>query len=186
MHANNREEIDKAYQMDPPTEEELKIEFPEWDDLSDFEKKIGKDNLHNKKITTRIRHVRAEQKQTEDEIKEYVNNLEVHTIKPDTLKKYPLLDGKQNALRKFAQDVPTRIGMNFDDLIELFLVKTAKPKQNNKGGMFPGNQGGPKPPPNKNAGKIGLIEARAIREKDYGQYKRLVEQNKIDFSLTWS
>lgn len=181
------ERIDKAYLMPEPTEDEVKADLQKdnisFDELSDFEKRQAKKELHTRKINEEIRQARVDQKAQEDRVRDFVKEVDLHAIKPETIKKYPLLDGKQNALRKFAQDVPTRIGMNMDDLIELFLVKTAKPPVKNKGGMFPtGNGGGSSNPSDKNNGKVTLSQARSIREKNYAEYQRLVEQDKIDFS----
>lgn len=181
------EAIDKAYQMPEPTEEQVKADLQKdginYDELSDFEKRQAKQTLHNKNINETIRQAREEQKATEENTKKYVNDLEVHAIKPDTLKKYPALDGRENELKKFVQDVPTRIGMNFDDVIALFLVRTAKPKKENKGGMFPTGQGGrgeEKPKPND--GKMTLAQADVLRRTDYKKYREAVENDKIDFS----
>lgn len=175
------EQIDEAYMLDEPTEDDLRAEYTDWDVLSDFERKQAKKTLHNDMILKRIRQIRQDARESENAIREFVKKVDTFSIHPDTLKKYPALEGKQDQLAKFAAR-KDRITFDLDDLVALFLVKTAKPEVKHKGKMFETGTGGSKESPKQPSDKITLSEASILMKTNYKKYKEYLMNDKIDYS----
>jgi hypothetical protein len=183
LHAKNKkltEAIEIADDIPDPTEEEMQVEYTDWDVMSDFEKKIAKDNLISKRRFQTISQVTKEFKDLDAwqaKVEKFVDN-------PEIFIKYPSMEGKEEEFKSFAMK-PTRRGVDFDDLVPAFLYHpddTPKPKSN-KGGMFETGTGGPSSKPNPVASKISIEDAAKIRETNFKKYKELLMAGRIAVDL---
>jgi hypothetical protein len=174
------DQIDEAQSMPEPTEEELTEEFPEWEALSDFEKRIAKDSFHNKRINDRIREIRNQQKEAEKKVNERIEEIDSFMAKPEVLEKFPQLQGKEEEFRRFSTKT-TRLLVDLEDLTKLFLMEMPQPTKN-KGKMFETGSGGPNERPQPKSDKISIDEARRLMQTDYKKYKEYLLAGKIDMS----
>jgi len=169
--------IDEANEITVPTDEEMKSEYPNWDELDDTSKKIATKTYITDKRYALIAKAREEGKKIEkwdEEVTKFTEN-------PQTLIDNPGLEGKIEEFRLYANEesnnsVPLKV------LVNSFLFeqsKAAKPK--NKGSMFPSGSGGPndKPKPTK----ITVAESEILRKTNYNEYKRLLKAGKISPSI---
>jgi len=169
------EAFEKIGDIPEPTEEEMKAEFSEWEDMTPTEKKLAIDGLWNRKKLAVVTEASKEVKEHDmwvKKIKEFVND-------PVTLNKFPELEGKTDEFRTFAGD-PNRRNNNLEDLVLTFNGYLAKnrpaPK---KGKMFETGGGGVKEKRDPNAGKISVEDSIVLRDKNYPEYKRMLETGKI-------
>lgn len=183
LHAKNKkitEALDEASQIEPATDEEMKVEYPDWDVMSDFEKKIAREtNLANRRFAS-VNKITGEFKDSAKHLKK-VNDF---ITDPETLVKYPKLEGRQDELRLFATK-PSRRGLDFKDLVSAFLynVETGKPKKKKKKSeMFPTGTGGPQGKPK--TGKISVGDAIELRKRDSKKYKQMLLAGKIATDIT--
>jgi len=182
LHARNKkinEGLEKIRGTPEPTEDEMKAEYPDWEVMSDFEKKQAKGLMLANRRFAAI-----------DEMAEGFKDSEKHQKKvddfladPKTLINYPELEGKGDEFKFFATK-PTRRGVDFEDLVPAFLygVKKTKQKTKKKGEMFPTGTGGPAAP-DKDAGKISVEEAIELRKTDSKKYKKLLLAGKISTEI---
>lgn len=180
LHARSKkitEALEKAREIPEPTDEEMEAEHPDWDMLTDFEKKIAKETLLSNRRFAALDKVTREFKDSEKHQKKINDFL----VDPKTLNKYPGLEGRGDEFRVFATK-PTRRGLDFEDLVPAFLytMETNKPAKK-KGKMFPTGTGGPVGKP-KTPGKISIEDAIQLRKTDSKKYKELMLAGKIDTS----
>ena len=178
LHSKNKktnQAIAQAMEVPEPTEEELKKEYPDWDMMSDFEKKMAKDSLVNSRRFQALEGIVQENKDLESwqkKVDDFVDN-------PQAFIDYPGLEGKEEEFRLFATK-PTRRNLDFPDLVSAFLydeTKKMKPKQKSK--MFEAGSAGPNEPLTPKSDKISIEEARKLRETDYGKYREYLKAGKI-------
>lgn len=170
--------IEKAGEIPEPTEEELKSEFEDWEDMSDFEKRMAKDNLHNKRKFEAIDQAAKEFK----EIDEWGIKVDKFIADPETIAKYPELDGKEEEFKLFSTTKPSRVNQDFDDLVFAFLYTAEKNKPApKKGKMLETGSGGPNNKPKPNDGTISVEESRRLMKSDYKKYLEFVRAGKIRF-----
>ena len=177
LHAKNKkvnEVLSKAQEISDPTDEEMIAEYPDWEVMSDFEKKMAKDTLIAKRRFDALAEIAKESKNAE----EWHDKVDKFLDDPKSLTDHPDLEGKEDEFRLFATK-PTRRGVDFEDLIAAFLytAKPAKPEKK-KAKMFPTGTGGPGKP-SKEEGKLSIEEARELRNTDYKKYKKLLLAGKI-------
>lgn len=178
LHAKNKqvnEALDKVVKIADPTQEELKKEYTDWDMMSEFEKKMAKDSLVNSKRFKAFEELTTDNKSVEawnTKVNEYIGN-------PKTMIASPELEGKEAEFKLFAIK-QTRINMDFDDIKAAFLydaTKNAKPKS--KGKMMETGTGGPANK-GKKPGILTIEEGRALRNRDYTEWKRKLDAGKIE------
>lgn len=179
LHAKNKkinEALDKAIQSPLPTDEDIMREFPDWEVMSDFEKRMAKESLSNKKALEALGEIAKENK----DIEGWQAKVDTFVDNPETMVKHPQLDGRQDEFRLFATK-PTRRGVDFEDLIPAFLYneemnKPTTPKKR----MFEVGTGGPSDNPRPKAGKITLDEAATLKKNDYKKYVEYIKAGKVD------
>jgi hypothetical protein len=177
LHAKNKkmnEAIEKAMNVDEPSDEECQSDFPDWEIMSDFEKKMAKESLLNKKRMSALDEIVKENKDLESwsvKVSEFVESQE-------TLTKYPDLDGKQDEFRLFATK-PTRRGVDFEDIVSAFLFNQ-KPEPTKKGKMFEKGTGGSKDKMKPPSDKISIDQAIDLKKRDYRKYVELLKAGKIE------
>lgn len=167
--------IEEAGQINDVTDDEVKAEFPEWEEMTATEQKLAKDNLLNKKRFQAISKVSQESK----DIDAWNQKVDVFIEDPQTLINNPDLEGKVEKFKIFASK-PTRRGIEFSDLVLAFMGDVAKNKPApKKGQMFETGSGGPdiktKPPTDK----ISFEQGQVLKDRDYREYVRLLQAGKI-------
>jgi len=152
-----------------PPEEELKAEYPDWDELSETNKKIALDNMWNNKRFAVINEINIQSKDAdkwEKQVGDFVTD-------PKVLAANPELEGKTEEFKTFATK-PTRRGVDMEDLVLAFLGDFAKNKAApKKGKMFEtGSAGGAARNPKPKDNKISLEDAKKLMDTNYKEYKR--------------
>lgn len=178
LHARNKqvnEALEKAASIPDPTEEEMRAEYLDWEEMSDFEKKMAIESIANKRRIGAITEVTQKFKDLDrwqKDVKKFVGD-------PTTLVKHPKLEGRTDEFEVFATK-PTRRGVDFDDLISAFLFEAETKQPKHKGKMFEEGSGGPAEKPKQASNKITMEQARALRKTDYNKYKRYLKEGRIE------
>lgn len=177
------EAIDKAGQITEPTEEELKKEYSDWDDMTATEQRFAKDNLVNKR---RFEIIHESTKEFKD-IEAWSGKVDSFLEDPKTLVDNPKLERRIEEFKAFAAK-PTRRGVDFDDLVSAFLYSVESTKQPaKKGKMIEMGSGGANNGAKPKSDKISLQSARALMKTDYKRYKSLLIAGKIaNEQLVWT
>lgn len=166
---------DKAQALPEPTEAELTQEFPDWENLSEFERKVAKKTLLNDRRFALIEGVRQEFKDVEAHNKK----VDAFIEDPKTLIKYPDLEGKAEAFKVFAAK-PNRQGVEFADLVSSFLYKVSQERVKHKGKMFEDGDGGSKERRMPKSTKLTLDQAAVLRKTNYKEYVKQLRSGNIE------
>lgn len=168
--------IDQAAKVDDISEDELKAKYPDWDALTDFEKKLARETqLANKRFA-----ILDEANKEFKDIDAWNGKVEDFVGDPKTLIDNPELEGKIDDFKYFATK-PTRRGADFADLVSAFLYDVSKqPKPKNKGAMFETGSGGPNDKIKPKSDKISYTEAKVLRTNNYKKYVELLRAGKIE------
>jgi len=169
--------VKDAVNSPEPTEEELKTKYPDWDMMTSTEQTLAKDNMKNSRVISNLIQVTKESEDVEAwnaKVTGFVEN-------PETLVNIPELDGKQDEFKLFASKT-TRRNIPFEDLVAAFLYDESKKVKKNKGKMFERPTAGPSSTPKPKSDKITVEEARTLRTHNYKEYRRLLQEGKIDLS----
>lgn len=159
--ANQQRERTEQESTKEPTDSDLKTAFPEWDTLSDFEKKIARDNLVTKRLASSA--VKTTQELTSE--RAWNTSIEL-AVSSD-----PALQGKEHAFRQFALQ-PKYRGASMELLVSAFLQKNpvAPTTTTPKPGLERGS-GGPRTPEKpKLLSATDLATLRKTDEKAYFAY----------------
>lgn len=169
------ESIEKASQLPEPTEEELKAFEPDYDVLSEFEKKTLRNSFKNDRFQ---KHLAEASKQFID-LDKWREEITTFIESETNLKQYPDLRGKEDAFTEFASKAQYK-GTPFELLVAGFMASGVKPKVKNKGQMFHNGTGGPNEPLKKKVqGKITLAQAENLKQTNYAEYKRMIKADLI-------
>ena len=177
LHARDKklfETLEAIDEIPEPTEEELVKEFPDWEVMTEFEKRIAKNDIINGKKFNSLDKMRKDFK----DIDVWQGKIDTFVQDPKNLTKFPKIDGRTDEFKIFASK-PSRRGVDFEDLIPAFLYanETARPKH--KGKMFETGQGDSKPTKPK-SNKLSIEDARELRKTDYNKFKKLLIAGKIE------
>lgn len=168
--------IADANTLPDPTEDELRGENPEWETMSDTEKKFAKEAF----ISRRFRAHINEAAQAIKNIKDWQDKVAEYSENPQTLIDHPEMEGKEDLFKEFASKKELS-GTNFDILVTSFLYEESKKaKPNHKGEMFPRGSAGPNGPEKPNNGKITLAQAEILKSTDYKKYMEYLKADKIE------
>lgn len=168
------EAIERAGEVAEPTDDELKAEYAEWEDMSDFERRIAKENLINKRRFDAISEATKDFK----DMDAWNGKVDDFLADPETLVKYPELDGLVEEFKIFTAK-PTRRGVDFDDLISAFLFEREK-IPGKKGRMFETGSSGGTDKPQPKSDKISTAESMRLRQTDYKKYLEFLRAGKIE------
>lgn len=168
------EAYDKAAEIPEPTEEELAQEYPDWDMLSDFEKKVARRTTLNDKRFAMIEGVRKEFK----DIEAWGTKVDTFVSDPITLTKNPSLEGKTDEFKLFAAK-QSRMGVDFDILIPAFLHEQSLKRVKHKGKMFETGTGGSNERQNAKGDKLTLEQGEILRKTDYRKWTQYIKAGKI-------
>jgi len=181
IYAKNRvinKALIDAEEVPEPSEDELRVEYSDWDIMSDIEKTMAKETV----ISRRWRQTISEAKKQAEKIEKWNESVETFTTDPKTLTDNPELEGKQEEFKQYALTEENN-SVPFNVLVSAFLFEQSKSKTSNKGRMFERGLGGQNEKPQPKSDKITLEEARKIRETDYNKYKELLIAGKIESDL---
>jgi len=167
-----------AEDVPEPTEEELQVEFPDWDVMSDTEKVFAKETV----ISRNWRKTIAQAKEQASKIEKWNESVEDFIDDPVTLTDNPKLEGKTEEFKAFATTEANN-SVPFKILVSAFLHDHTTSKPNNKGRMFERGSGGPNDKPTPKSDKITLEEARKLRETNYSKYKEYLVAGKIEQNI---
>jgi len=177
LHARDKklfETLEAIDEIPEPTEEELVKEFPDWDVMTEFEKRIAKNDIINGKKFNSLDKMRKDFK----DIDVWQGKIDEFIEDPKNLTKYPKIDGRTDEFKIFASK-PSRRGVDFEDLIPAFLYDNETNRPKHKGKMFETGQGDSKPTKPK-SNKLSIEDARELRKTDYNKFKKLLIAGKIE------
>ena len=178
LYAKNKklnEAIENTTKIAAPTDDELKETYPDWEVMSDFERKMAKDSLINKRRFAALAEVTKDFKDY-DRWQKKVNEFVTDEV---NLTKYPELDGRSDEFKLFASK-PTRRGVSFGDLVAAFAYTESKSRPaKKKGKMFETGSKGDKNI-KKRSNKLSIEQGRRLRLKDYSKWKQLLKAGKIE------
>ncbi len=166
-----------ASKLTEPTDEEMSKEFPDWDVMSDLEKKLAKQSSLNQSRFGRILTVVEESRALDgwgDKVDSFISSVADSG-------NYPEIKGKESEFRSFCL-VKTRRNMDLKDLVKAFLfdVPAALAKPKSKGSLLEVGSGGGK----KSKGTtLTPEEIASIRERNPKLYKRMIQEGKIKIDV---
>lgn len=170
----NQEAIQAASELPAPTDEELAIEYPDWEELTVTEKRLAKDVLWNKQKLAVIEESAKEGKNLD----EWVGRVNSFIEDPATLAKYPRLEGKAEEFKGFVIK-PSRRGVDFEDLISSFLYTVDESTPKHSGKMFEKGTGGSKEKAKVKSDILTVEEGRLLMKRNYPEYVKKLTAGKI-------
>lgn len=168
------EALEQAGQIPQPTEEEMRSEFPEWDEMSATEHRLATDSVWN---TRRFGLIEGVSKETKD-IEAWNGKVDEFAEDPKSLIKYPRLEGKVEGFKAFCAK-ETRRGVDFEDLVSAFLFKVDGDRKPNKGQMFEKPSGGSNEPVKPVSTKLSVEESAKLMETDYTKWQEMLMAGKL-------
>ena len=173
------EAIDEAANLPDPTEEEMRKEYPQWDDMDDASRKTATITVKNSRSLEIIKAARAESKNFEA----WAEKVETFIKDPKTLVANPDLEGKTDEFGIFATQ-PTRVGVDFDILVSAFLHDATRNMKPKKKEMFPTGENRSNVKPKPKTDKISVEEGARLRKTNYPKYRELLKAGKIETEPT--
>jgi len=172
------ETVENAANLPEPKEEELKAEYPDWDMMTETEKRLAKDNLMNKRKFDMVHQATQEGKQLE----EWAGRVDSFITTALTKPEFGKLAGKEEEFKAFCMK-PTRRGVDLEDLANAFLnIVTETPAPRKRGSLLESGSGsgGQRAP---EGGFIDEKQAAELRTKNHKLYQRLVKAGKIKIQI---
>lgn len=161
-------QIEKLTKTDTPTDEAMRLVYPDWDDYNEITKKAF---IKSEAQEMRQRRMDAELSELREEKR---LNAELESVIEST----PKLEGKETAFRKFAAN-PKNKGISVETLAKAFLFDVEAPAAPaSKGEALPTGNGGPRG--DLKPKKISIEEAAEIRKTDYKRWKELLDADMIE------
>jgi hypothetical protein len=153
-----------------PTDSELLAAFPEWDIMTDTEKRLARGTFTAQRIASTLQSEREQEKAE----RQWTTDLEL------TIAQNPSLQGKELAFKEFAKK-PTHRGAPLGTLVSAFLFESSStpsttPAPTPAPGLLPGN-GGP-----RGSDKPKLLsgdELKQLRQTDEKAYKEYIRTHDI-------
>ena len=178
LQAYKNKEIAKAMAdaaaLAEPSEEDLKKEYSEWEDMTDTEKRLAKESVLNKRRFELINEATSKFSKVDD----WNEKITTFITDPKVLIAHPELEGKEEEFKHFAS-IESRRGVDFETLVLAFSGETAKnappPK---KGQMFEQGSGGPTPPAPKDD-RLSPAEGAALAKSNYKEFVKKLKAGKI-------
>ncbi len=167
--------VEQAANLPEPTEEELKAEYPEWDEMTDTEKRLAKDNFVNKRKFDMVHQATLEGKK----IDEWANKVDTYLTTAVT--KFPRLAGKEEEFKWFCMK-PKRRERDFEDLVKAFLFDATETPTRKKGSLLETGSGG-RGGEREQGNFIDEKQAATLRTKNHKLYQKLVREGKIKIQL---
>ena len=177
LAAKNKEfvnAVDEASKLPEPTDEDMVKEYgDDWDMMDSVQKKMAKKTYTSERKFAIVNEAAQKTKKTE----EWMDSVQKFTSDPVTVTKYPQLQGHEVEFEQFCS-VPSRTGVNFDDLVKAFSFDI-KPVRQQRKSLFEIKGGGEIAKPKE----LTPEEASYLRIHNQKKYKELVKRGKITFDL---
>lgn len=177
LYARNKamnEAVINAKQLPDPTEEELQKANPDWDVMTDFERKTAKSNFINERRWQILDDATKPFVDKENWLGEVTTFIETES----NIKKYPELAGKEQQFVEYATRLATS-GVSFELIIPAFLHNESLKKVPNKGQMFPTGSGGPNELPKPKVDMLTVAEGAALMKTNMEEYRIKLQAGKI-------
>lgn len=157
-----------------PTDSELLAAFPEWEIMTDTEKRLARETFTTKRIASSL-HQEREQEKAE---RQWNTDLEL------TIAQNPSLQGKEMAFKEFAKK-PTHRGAPLATLVSAFLfesssIPSATPTPTPQPGLEPGN-GGPRGPEKPQL--LSADQLKQLRESDEKAWREYISTHDVSGML---
>ncbi len=182
LHAARRvvnQAIAEASETPEPTEEELTQEYPDWEVMSDTERKLAKESLIGKRFREKV----AEGQKQAEKIEKWEKSVDEFADDPQTLIDNPSLEGKGEDFKEFAK-IEENNNIPFKILVSAFLHDHQNNQKKNKGQMFERGLGGSNERPTPKTDVItDAEEVKRLRETDHEKYKKLLMEGKIQVEV---
>lgn len=168
--------FEKASTVPEPTDKDMGQEYPDWEVMDDFDKKVAKNIWKQAKRNQATDEMVADSKKVDKwnkSVDEFVDD-------PKTLIDNSNLEGKLDEFKIFVSK-PSRRGADFDDLVSAFLYRVGKDKPTKKKGkMIETGTGGPSKKSKPKSDKLTIEQGALLKKKNYNEYKRLLNAGKIE------
>jgi hypothetical protein len=153
-----------------PTDSELQAAFPDWDIMTDTEKRLARETSKANRIASTLQQEREQEKAE----RQWTTDLEL------TIAQNPSLQGKELAFKEFAKK-PTHRGAPLGTLVSAFLFESSStpsptPAPTPQPGLLPGN-GGPRVPDQPKL--LSGDELKQLRQTDEKAYKEYIRTHDI-------
>lgn len=168
------EALEQAGLIQKPTEEEMREEYPEWDEMSATERRLATNDIWN---TKRFDLIEGVSKETKD-IEAWNGKVDTFVEDPKSLIQYPRLEGKVEGFKAFCTK-ESRRGVDFEDLVSAFLFTVDGQRKKNKGQMFEKPSGGANETPKPVNTKLSVEESAELMEKDYDKWQEMLMAGKL-------
>jgi hypothetical protein len=161
--------LEQLTKTDTPTDEAMRLVYPEWDDLNEVTRKAL---VKQEALEMRQRNWEAKQQEIldrqmlQEQIEEVIEN-------------NPKLTGKEAQFKRFAAN-PKNKGISAEVLAKAFLfdIEDEAPAPVQKTEALPTGSGGPRG--DISPKKVSLEDAAKIRKSDYKRYMELVKNDQIE------
>lgn len=173
------EAIEGTLDIPEPTDKELRQEYPEWDDMTDFEQKMAiKDVINTRKLDA----ISAVARDFKD-MDAWNGKVDSFLADPETLVDHPRLDGQEEEFKIFASK-ETRRGVDMDTLVSAFLyeVEDKRPPQK-KGKMLETGSGGQNIKHKPKSNKLSVQDSNRLRQTNYKKYVELLRAGKVTLEV---
>ncbi len=169
------ETIEQAASIPEPTDDEMKKAYPDWDSLTDFERKIAKDNLQAKRQFDMVHQAVLATKKVD----EWAKKVDDFTADPVNLQKYTALEGREAEFKAFAMK-ESRRGLEMGELAEWFASVEPKAPVQHRGTLL-GRSNGAQPPAQPKA--LTIEQIAYIRKNEPRKYSQMVKEGKIKINI---
>ncbi len=176
--AETERQLGIAITAEPPTEAELKSEYPEWEDLTAFEKRMAIETLTLKKQARKA--ILLAEQATADATSEKEFKQILRAKNKDGSPKFPGLQEREDDFRAYC-NMPTHKGSPLETLARAFLFDIGEKPPTPKSTPAPKptldrTGGGDK---SANPAQISDEDAEVIRKNDPKRYERLIKSGAI-------
>ena len=175
LHEKNRmftQSVDKAAEV-TVTDEEVKAVYTSWDDMSDVEKALARDNVLNKKKFNLIHETVQSTKKTD----QWLEKVDTFLGDEANLSKYSQLAGRESEFKHYASK-PNHVGVDMEVLVNAF-SNQANIRTKKHGSLFQTGKGGERPAKKE----MTADDVSVLRKTDPRRYQALIRAGKINISI---
>lgn len=171
--------IAQAGEIDDVSEDELLKYHPDWEIMTDTEKRLAREAL----ISTKRFQIMHEASKVTEKIEKWGEDVDKYLEDPKLLVDHPELEGKLDDLKYFAT-LQGNHGTDLTTLTKAFLYEQSiKPKPVNKGAMFETGSGGPNDRIKPKSDKLTVSEGATLMKTDYKKWLEYSRAGKIELAF---
>jgi hypothetical protein len=164
--------IDQLTKQDTPTDEAMKLLYPEWDQLDEY----------NKKVLVRQETIAMQQARLLNEQQQILDRQKLEDELDTIIETNPKLQGREADFKRFARS-PKNRGINAEVLAKAFLYdgddETQPPAPKTE--AIPSGNGGPREPLKPK--KLTIEAAAILRQTNYPAYMEAVKNKRIESDI---